>query len=151
MSRRTLKAASAIREVVSSAILLELQDPRVRDVTVIAVEVMPDMRQAKVHVSIMGDEKKQALGLRGLQNAAGFLQQCIGEKIETRYIPKLTFVLDQGVKKSLEVSRMLSELLPKAEPNDKAELDEQSANSEASLAAEDEADEMSEDDDSRED
>jgi ribosome-binding factor A len=112
MSRRTLKAASAIREVVSSAILLELQDPRVRDVTVIGVDVAPDMRQAKVRVSIMGDEKKQTLGLRGLQNAAGFLQQLIGERIDTRYIPRLTFVLDQGVKKSIEVARILSEILP---------------------------------------
>ncbi|HTN73688.1 MAG TPA: 30S ribosome-binding factor RbfA [Pirellulaceae bacterium] len=114
-SRRILKAASAIREVVSSAILLDVQDPRVRDVTVIGVQVTPDMRQAKVLVSIMGDEKKQALAMHGLQNSAGFLQQQIGEKIDTRYIPKLSFVLDQGVKKSIEVSRMLSELLPKDE------------------------------------
>lgn len=121
-SRRTLKAASAIREVVSSAILLELQDPRVRDVTVIAVEVTPDMREAKVRVSVMGDEKKQQLALRGLQHSAGFLQSKIGERIDTRYIPRLSFVLDQGVKRSIEVSRMLSELLPKSDktPHDEA-------------------------------
>ena len=112
-SRRTLKAASAIREVVSSAILIDLQDPRVRDVTVTFVEVAPDMRQAKIHVSIMGDEKKQQLAMRGLQNSAGFLQSKIGERIDTRYIPKLTFVLDKGVKQSIEISRMLGELLPK--------------------------------------
>lgn len=121
-SRRTLKAASAIREVVSSAILIELQDPRVRDVTVTFVEVAPDMRQAKVHVSVMGDEKKEQLALRGLQNAAGFLQSKIGERIDTRYIPKLTFVLDKGVKQSIEISRMLGELLPK--PTE-AELDDE--------------------------
>ena len=114
-SRRTLKAASAIREVVSSAILIDLQDPRVRDVTVTQVEVAPDMRQAKVHVSIMGDEKKQQLALHGLQNAAGFLQSKIGERIETRYIPRLTFVIDKGVKHSIEVARILSEVLPKPE------------------------------------
>jgi ribosome-binding factor A len=114
-SRRTLKAASAIREVVSSAILIDLQDPRVRDVTVTMVEVAPDMRQAKVHVSIMGDEKKQQLALHGLQNAAGFLQSKIGERIETRYIPRLTFVIDKGVKHSIEVARILSEVLPKPE------------------------------------
>lgn len=123
MSRRTLKAASAIREVVSSTILLEMQDPRVRDVTVTHVEVMPDMRQAKVHVSIMGDEKKQTLGLRGLQNAAGFLQQRIGERIDTRYIPKLTFVLDQGVKQSIEISRILGEVLPKTTEQDPPDED----------------------------
>ncbi len=124
MSRRTLKAASAIREVVSSAILIELQDPRVRDVTVTFVEVAGDMRQAKVHVSIMGDEKKQTLALRGLQNAAGFLQSKIGERIDTRYIPKLTFVLDKGVKQSLEISRMLGELLPKPTDEELADVED---------------------------
>lgn len=111
-SRRLLKAAAAIREVVSMAILTELRDPRVSDVTVTGVEVAPDMRSAKVHVSIMGDEKKQQLGLRGLQNAAGFLQQRIAQQIDTRYTPRLQFVLDLGVKKSLAVARILQEVLP---------------------------------------
>lgn len=124
-SRRTLKAASAIREVVSSAILIELQDPRVRDVTVTFVEVAPDMRQAKVHVSVMGDEKKEALALRGLQNSAGFLQSKIGERIDTRYIPKLTFVLDKGVKQSIEISRMLGELLPKPTAAELEDVDDE--------------------------
>ncbi len=55
-SRRAQKTAEAIREVVSMAILAELQDPRVRNVTVTYVEVSGDMRQARVHVSIMGDK-----------------------------------------------------------------------------------------------
>jgi ribosome-binding factor A len=84
---------------------------------------MPDMRQARVHVSIMGDEKKQSLGLRGLQNAAGFLQQRIGERIDTRYIPKLTFVLDKGVKQSIEISRILSEVLSKTAEQDPPDED----------------------------
>ncbi|HPM84608.1 MAG TPA: ribosome-binding factor A, partial [Candidatus Anammoximicrobium sp.] len=49
---------------------------------------------------------------RGLQNAAGFLQQKVARRIETRYTPRLTFLLDKGVKHSIEVSRLLSELLP---------------------------------------
>jgi len=112
VSRRLLKAASAIREVVSMAILTELRDPRVKNVTVVGVEVLPDMKSAKVFVSVMGDEKQQQLSLSGLQNAAGFLQKQIAEKIETRYTPRLTFVLDKGVKNSLEVARILHEVLP---------------------------------------
>lgn len=111
-SRRLLKAAAAIREVVSMAILTELRDPRITNVTVTHVEVMPDMRAAKVQVSIMGSEAKQQLCLRGLQNAAGFLQQCVADRIDTRYTPRLQFTLDQGVKHSIEVSRLLRELLP---------------------------------------
>jgi ribosome-binding factor A len=104
-SRRVLKAAEAIREVVS-----------VRDVTVTYVELAPDMRSAKVHVSIMGDETRQNLSLRGLQNAAGYLQQKIIDRIDTRYTPRLSFVLDQGVKHSLEVARILKEVLPPPVP-----------------------------------
>ena len=111
-SRRLLKAAEAIREVVGMAILAELKDPRVKNVTVVGVEVMPDMKQAKVHVSIMGDEKQQRLTLRGLQSSAGFLQHKIADRIETRYTPRLEFVLDQGVKNALKVEGILRRVLP---------------------------------------
>ncbi len=109
-SRRTQKAAEAIREVVSMAILAELKDPRVRDVTVTYVEVSSDMRHAKVHVSVMGDETRQNLSLRGLHSAAGFLQAKVARQIELRYTPRLKFVLDQGVKRSIEVAQILDEM-----------------------------------------
>jgi ribosome-binding factor A len=115
MSRRTEKAAEAIREVVSMAILTELNDPRVRDVTVTHVEVSRDLRYAKIHVSVMGDETRQNLTLRGLQSAAGFLQAKIAERIEIRYTPKLSFLLDQGVKRSIAVAQILKEVLPPKE------------------------------------
>ncbi len=114
-SRRIQKAAEAIREVVSMAILTDLKDPRVRDVTVTAVEVSPDMRQAKIHVSVMGDETRQNLSLRGLQNSAGFLQSKVAKRIDTRYTPRLTFMLDLGVKRSIEISRILSQVLPSSD------------------------------------
>jgi len=94
------------------AILTDLKDPRIQDVTVTYVEVSGDLRTAKVHVSIMGDEAKQKLSVRGLQNAAGYLQSKLGDRIDTRYTPRLEFILDMGVKKSIEISRILKEVLP---------------------------------------
>ena len=102
------------------AILTEVRDPRVKNVTVVGVEVLPDMKSAKVFVSIMGTEKEQALGLSGLQHSAGFLQKRIAERIETRYTPKLQFVLDQGVKNSLEINRILREVLPAKSDDDES-------------------------------
>lgn len=113
MSRRLLKAAEAIREVVSMAILTELRDPRVKNVTVVSVDMAPDMKTAKVNVSIMGTEKEQALALSGLQHSAGFLQKKIADRIDMRYTPRLSFVIDKGAKNALEVHRILSEVLPK--------------------------------------
>lgn len=109
-SRRLLKAAEAIREVVSMAILTELRDPRVQNVTVTGVEVAPDMRNAKVLVSVMGTEGQQHMCLGALRRSAGFLQSKIAKGIDTRYTPRLTFELDEGVKKSLEMARILHEL-----------------------------------------
>ena len=111
-SRRVLKAAEAIREVVGMAILADLKDPRIQNVTVTHVEVSPDMRQAKVHVSVMGDEKTQELSLHGLQSSAGYLQQKIAKRIDTRYTPRIMFELDMGVKKSIAIARLLEDVLP---------------------------------------
>ncbi|MDR0392319.1 MAG: 30S ribosome-binding factor RbfA [Planctomycetaceae bacterium] len=125
MSRRTLKAGEAIRQVVSMSILAEIQDPRVSDVTVLHVEVSGDMQIAKVHVSIMGDEAKQKTCMRGLQSAAGFLQSKIAKRIDARYTPKIEFVLDQGVKNQLYVSKVLDELLPKKDDNNDSDNEDE--------------------------
>jgi len=119
-ARRLLKAAEAIREVVAMAILTEIRDPRVKNITVIGVEVAPDMREAKVLISIMGSESQQATSLRGLKNSAGFLQSKIAERIDTRYTPKLTFVADEGVKKSLAVAQILDQIALEKQESDAA-------------------------------
>jgi ribosome-binding factor A len=124
-SRRVLKAAEAIREVVGMAILADLKDPRIENVTVTRVEVSPDMRQAKVHVSIMGDERTQNLCLHGLQSAAGYLQQKVAKRIDTRYTPRIVFEIDMGVKKSIAIARLLDDVLPHdAEPAEAGPEDE---------------------------
>lgn len=111
------------------AILTELQDPRVRDVTVTGVEASGDLRYAKVMVSVMGDETRQNLSLRGLQSAAGFLQSKIADRIDLRYTPKLTFVLDPGVKHSITVAQILREVLPGEKAEEDAGTDVPSASS----------------------
>lgn len=126
-SRRVLKVAEAIREAVAMAILTDIKDPRVRDVTVTYAEVSADLRNAKVHVSVMGDETKQRLSLAGLQSAAGYLQSVVARRIETRYTPHLEFVLDLGVKRSLEISRILREVLPPSAPEPAESAAEESA------------------------
>lgn len=129
-NRRVLKAAQAIREVVSMAILKDLKDPRVSDVTVTFVEVAADMRMAKVHVSVMGDETKQDLCLRGLQNSAGYLQSKVGKRIDTRYTPKLQFLLDKGMQHAMMVTRILEEVLPAERESDESESAEESGEDE---------------------
>ena len=107
-SRRTLKAAEAIREVVAMALLTEIKDPRVQSATITKVEVAADMRQAKVYFMMRGGEVKERLALKGLQSAAGFLQQKCAKRIDSRYTPTLQFVVDEGVKNLLAITEILA-------------------------------------------
>ena len=103
------------------AILTDLKDPRIDNVTVTRVEVTGDLREAKVHVSVMGEEKKQQLCMHGLRSSAGYLQQKVSNRVDLRYTPRLNFVLDEGVKNAAEVNRILGEVLPKENsPSDDA-------------------------------
>lgn len=110
MSRRTERLARAIREVVSSTVLFGLRDPRVKNVTVLDVEVAGDMRSAKVRVSVLGDERAESLAIHGLNAARGYLQSKLGDRVELRYTPVLSFEIDDAVKKSIEASRILREI-----------------------------------------
>lgn len=110
-SRRIAKVSQAVLEQVSTTILFDLKDPRVKNVTVTHVEVSADTRTAKVYVSILGDEKEQALCMHGLNSAKGYLQKKIADRIQTRFTPVLTFINDQGVKKSIEASKLIREAL----------------------------------------
>jgi len=114
-TRRIAKLTQAIREQVSTSILFDLKDPRIKNVTVTGVEVSHDAQHAKVFVSVLGDEKDEALCLHGLNSARGFLQAKVAARIKTRYTPLLSFKIDGGVKRSIEVSRMLRELAEAAE------------------------------------
>jgi ribosome-binding factor A len=100
-----------IREVVSTAILTELRDPRIRNVTVLSADVSPDLRYATIRVSVMGDEKTAALTMHGLNSARGFLQSRVGEYIKSRYTPELRFSLDDGIRKSFETASLLKQVL----------------------------------------
>ena len=110
-SHRSLRFAEAIREVVSSAILFEVADPRVRSITVLRVEVTGDLRNASIFVSIMGTEKEQKLTMQGLKSATGFLQARVAARLQSRFTPVLCFQLDDSIKKSVEMSRLIDDAL----------------------------------------
>jgi len=110
-SHRGLRIAEAIREVVSSSILFDVADPRVRAVTVLRVEVSNDLRNAIIYVTVMGSEGEQQLAMRGLKHATGFLQSRVAARLQIRFAPILTFKYDDSVKKSIEMSKLIDETL----------------------------------------
>ncbi len=108
---RMARIAEVVREVASETILFEIRDPRVKGVTVTRAEVSGDLQHAKVHVSIMGTAGEQKLCMHGLQHSAGFVQSKLANRLKTRFTPVVHFVLDEGVKKSIEITRLINEAL----------------------------------------
>ncbi len=119
-TRRTARVASVIREVVSTAILQELRDPRIRNVTVLGAEVSADLRYAKIRISVMGSDRDASLTLHGLHSARGYLQSRVADHVRTRYTPELRFELDQGIRRSFEAARILQDVLPTSDSDESA-------------------------------
>ncbi|MDB5307292.1 MAG: rbfA [Gemmataceae bacterium] len=108
-SHRLARVSEIVREVAANTILFELKDPRVKNVTVTRAEVSADLQHAKIYVSVMGSEKEQQLTMYGLRSAAGYVQTKVADRLTTRFVPHVTFVLDEGVKKSIEIARLIRE------------------------------------------
>jgi ribosome-binding factor A len=106
-THRSLRMAEAIREVVATAILFEVADPRVRSVTVLRVELSSDLRHATVYVSIMGSESDQKRTMKGLNRATGFLQARVAARLQTRFTPVLAFKHDTSSQQTVELERLI--------------------------------------------
>ena len=111
MSQRREKFVSALRSVVANLIRTELSDPRIRGlVTVTRVEISPDLRFARVYVSVLGDEGEQRSSLAGLRHGAGHLQSLLKKHLEFRSCPKLDFRLDEELKESLATMALIDKV-----------------------------------------
>jgi len=117
-SHRLARVSEVIRETAAETILFELRDPRIKGVTVTRAEVAADLQHAKIYVSIMGTEKEQKLAMHGLKAASGFVQTKIAKQLTTRFVPAVIFVLDEGVKKSIEIAKLIEDEKAKMKPVD---------------------------------
>lgn len=94
---------------VTSQILPQVKDPRVGFVTVTDVEVSPDLRHAKVFVSVLGDAKAREQAIKGLISARGFIRRELTAQITLRHIPDLSFFLDESLDRGMRVNELLAE------------------------------------------
>src|SRR5438128_2071436 len=128
-THRLARVAEAIREVASETILFEMRDPRVKGVTVTRAEVSGDLQHAKVFVSVMGSPREQNLCMHGLRHSAGFIQAKLAKRLQTRFTPVIEFGLDEGVKKSIEMTRLINEALAQSGPKEEQASPDVPANS----------------------
>jgi ribosome-binding factor A len=104
---RMRRVDEAVRAVLSDAIGKQLQDPRVGFVTVTGVKTSPDLRHARVYVSVLGDEQVRAASLEGLRSAHGFLQKRVASELILKHTPTLSFEYDWSVDRGMRISELL--------------------------------------------
>jgi ribosome-binding factor A len=99
----------AMREVLSDAIATDLKDPRIGFITVTGVKTSTDLRQARVYVSVLGDDETRAASIDGLSSAHGFLQRRVAAELKLKHTPSLSFEYDESVDRGMRISRLLDE------------------------------------------
>jgi len=109
---RTDRLSEEIKKELSDLIRNQIKDPRLPElVSITAVRVTKDLRYAKVYVSVFGDDDKKNGALAALKHAAGFIRHEIGQRINIRYIPEFTFILDNSIEKGMYLSKLIDDTI----------------------------------------
>jgi len=109
MTERMRRVDTAVRQVLGDALSQDLKDPRVGFVTVTDVSTSPDLRHARVYVSILGTPAEQEASLEGLRSAHGFLQGRVARELRLKNTPELDFILDDTAEKAFRFEKLLEE------------------------------------------
>ena len=106
-SGRMRRVDEAMRAVLSDAIAKDLKDPRVGFVTVTGVKTSPDLRHARVYVSVLGDDAAREASIDGLRSAHGFLQRHVATELTLKHTPTLVFEYDESVDRGMRITQLL--------------------------------------------
>jgi ribosome-binding factor A len=111
MTRKQAAVSRELRDAIGEILLREVRDPRVRLVTVVSVEVSPDLRHARVRVSVTAPGEEEAkLAFEGVESATAFIRRLVGQRVRLKYLPELSFERDRGAEHAEQVARILREL-----------------------------------------
>lgn len=110
MTTRTERLADLIRDEVARLLLREVKDPRIGFVTLTGAKVTPDLRQARVYVSVLGDEKTREAALEGLRHSAPFIQRALFRNLRLRHSPAILFEIDDSLERGERIERVLQQL-----------------------------------------
>ena len=128
MSIKQGRMSDRIHQILSHLLMREISDPRLQDITVTDVELDPELMYAKVFISAMGDESREAEVMKAIRRAGGFLRREIGKRIRLRHTPELHFHWDHSLERANRINQLISSLDIPPESADHAGPDEQPSN-----------------------
>ena len=110
---RTTQVGAQVREEIMRIIQRELKDPRIGFVSITEVRMSPDLRAARVRVSVLGDERAQKEAIAGLNSARGLIRHELGRNLSNlKFSPEVRFEIDPSIEYSVRISKTLREILP---------------------------------------
>jgi len=119
MGYRTTQVAGQVRQEVMDIIQHDLKDPRIGFVSITEVRMSPDLRSARVRVSVLGEPEEQKASLKGLISAKGLIRHELGRRLSNlKYSPEIHFEIDPSIEYSVHISKRLREVLPPEAPAD---------------------------------
>ena len=110
MSTRTERLSDLVRDEVSRLLLREIKDPRIGFVTITGASVSPDLRHARVFVSVLGEEAAREASLLALRSASGFIQRALFRNLRLKHSPIVTFLLDDSMERGERIERVLRQI-----------------------------------------
>ena len=115
-SYRADQVGEQVREEIMSIIRRDLKDPRIGFVSITAVRMSPDLRQARVRVSVLGSSEEQKASIKGLVSATGLIRHELGRRLQNlKFSPELRFELDPSIEYAVHINELLKEVLPHAD------------------------------------
>lgn len=114
--QRLNRISEELKKEISQIVMNELKDPRISAMcSIVSVETTPDLKYAKVFVSIFGNEEERENTLKGLKNASGFIRKKLGDAMKIRYLPEIHFSLDESIEHGARIAQILNEINKKEE------------------------------------
>ena len=113
-SMKNMRINEEVHRELSNIIRSEIKDPRIHPMTsVVAVEVAPDLKNAKAYISVLGDEQAQKDTLKGLNSASGNIKRTLAKNVNLRNTPEIHFILDQSIEYGVNMSKMIDDVRKK--------------------------------------
>ncbi len=108
--QRVDRVADQIRRELAEILRNEVKDPRIGFASLMEINVSPDLRQARVYVSVYGTSEEQAATIEGLQSASGFIRALLRQRLYMKRIPEFVFFLDDSIARGARINAALADL-----------------------------------------
>lgn len=111
MENRPKRLAELLKHEISELVQRHIKDPRIGFVSITDVEVSPDLRHAKVYVSVLGNERERKATVAGLRSAAGFIKRELGRRLRVKHVPEITIIYDESLERGSRILNLIESVV----------------------------------------